>query len=188
MKATAHYASLTIGGKTVVLRPINSNDLDSLLAFVNGLVKDKRRGKGREVFTGFEEKISRREEADWLAKRLDAIRNRDTVSVVAETDNQIVANGDVTRGHYKESRHHGHLGLTVVASYRGIGLGKVMVKVLLREARRIGVKNLDVEFLSTNQAAIHTYLAAGFKQVGGIPRAVHRSGKFVDSMIMARDI
>lgn len=171
-----------------MLRPINSNDLDYLLAFINVLVEDKRRGKGQEVFTGFEEKISRREEADWLAKRLVAIGNRDMVSVVAETDKQIVASGDVVRGLYRETKHHGHLGLTVMASYRGIGLGKVMVKVLLNEARRIGMKNLDVEFLSTNQAAIHTYIAAGFKQVGGIPRAVHRSGRFIDSMIMACDL
>jgi ribosomal protein S18 acetylase RimI-like enzyme len=63
-----------------------------------------------------------------------------------------------------------------------------MIKVLLREARRLGMKNVEVEFLSTNRIAIHTYQQAGFREVGRIPKKVHRDKKFSDSLAMARDI
>src|SRR5205809_7055258 len=69
-----------------------------------------------------------------------------------------------------------------------MGIGREMVKVLVREAKRIGLRNLEVELLSTNQASIHTYQKAGFREVGRIPAKVHRNGKFLDSLIMARQL
>jgi len=182
------YRKFRVNGKSVVLRSMGWDDLDKLLAFINGLVDDKKRGRGSEVFTGFEQKIAREEEADWLANRTVQIENGDMVSVLAEVCKRIVASGDIDRGHYGETRHHGELGLTVIAEYRGLGIGREMVKVLLREAKRIGLRSLEVEFLSTNPAAIHTYQKAGFREVGRIPAKVKRNGKFLDSMIMARQI
>ncbi len=170
------YRKFRVKGKNIVLRPMSWDDLDNLLAFINGLVDDKQRGRGSEVFTGFEH------------NRTVQIENGDMVSVLTEVSKRIVANGDIARGHYGETRHHGELGLTVTSAHRGIGIGREMVKVLVREAKRIGLRSLEVEFLSTNQAAIHTYQKAGFREVGRIPAKVRRNGKFLDSMIMARQI
>jgi len=164
------------------------DDLDKLLAFINGLVAEKQRDSLSELFTGFERKVTRDEEANWLASRIVQVENGDRINIVAEVDGGIVANGEITRGHYGETRHHSELGLTVLAAYRGMGIGGEMVKTLLREAKRIGLKNVDVEFLSTNQAAIHIYQKAGFREVGRIPGKVCRNGKLLDSLIMARQI
>jgi RimJ/RimL family protein N-acetyltransferase len=180
------YRRFTANGNEVILRRMSWNDLDKLLAFVNGLVDDKRSGRGAHVFTGFEHKVTRSEERDYLVQQMEAIRKGHMVSVIAEVNDRIVGNGNIDRGHYRETRHHGHLGLTVLAEYRGIGIGKEMVKVLLREAKRIGMKNVEVEFLATNQAAIRTYQRSGFKQIGRIPRKVLRDGKFLESLIMVR--
>ncbi len=188
MKAGQVYNRLRLRGKTVVLRAIRWDDIDRLLAFINGLAEDKARGRSPEVFTGFERKFARTEEAEWVAAQMVQIENGDMVSVLAEMGKRIVANGEVTRGGYAETRHHGRLGLTVLAAYRGIGIGREVVKVLVHEARRIGLKNLQVEFLSTNQAAIHTYQKGGFREVGRIPGKVLRNGRLLDSMIMAREL
>jgi RimJ/RimL family protein N-acetyltransferase len=182
------YERLKIRGRTVLLRAMDWDDTDKLLAFINGLADDKQRGRSPEVFTGFERKVTRLEEADWVANQMVRIENRDLVSVVAETNRRIVANGGIARGHYDETRFHGELGLTVMAAYRGMGIGREVVKLLLKEARRLRLKSVEVEFLSINQAAIHTYQRAGFKEVGRIPGKVHRNGKFLDSLIMARDV
>jgi RimJ/RimL family protein N-acetyltransferase len=61
-----------------------------------------------------------------------------------------------------------------------------MVRVLLSEAKRQGLKTVDVEFLSTNKATIHVYEKAGFKRVGTIPGKIYRNGRFLDSLTMAR--
>ena len=161
------------------------DDTDKLLRFINGLVHEKQRGKGSKVFTGFEEKLTRDEEADWVADQLVQLENKDMVGVVAEVEGSIVGVGQISRGHYRETRHHGELGLTVLGSYRGMGIGREMVKVLLREAKRIGLKSVDVEFLATNGAAARVYERAGFREVGRIPGKVNRERKLLDSMIMA---
>ncbi len=182
------YRKFTVKGRKVVLRVMSWDDLDKLLTFINGLVDEKQRDRLSQLFTGFEHRVTRDQEANWLASRIMQVENEDRVNIVAEVDGRIVANGEITRGHYRESRHHGELGLTVMAAYRRMGIGREIVKILLREARRIGLKSVDVEFLSTNQAAIHTYQKAGFVGVGRIPGKVYRNGKFLDSLIMARRI
>ncbi len=188
LKAGRVYKTLRVKGKTVILRVMNWDDTDRLLAFMNELADDKASGRSPEVFTGFERKFTRSEEAEWVVTRMVQIVDGDMVSILAEVGKRIVANGEVTRGGYAETRHHGRLALTVTAAYRGLGIGRAMVEVLVREGRRIGLKNLEVEFLATNQAAIHTYETAGFREVGRIPGKVLRKGRLLDSVIMTRKL
>jgi RimJ/RimL family protein N-acetyltransferase len=187
LKARRAFRKFTLGdGRRVVLREADSGDLDKLLAYINGLVHEKKRDESSQLFTGFESRLTRRQEAEWLNELSRRVKEGDKISVLAEVDGVVAGNGDVTRGSYGETRHHGHLGLTVREAYRGLGIGREMVRVLLAEARRQGLKTVDVEFLSTNKATIHVYEKAGFKRAGTIPGKVSRNGTFVDSLIMAR--
>ena len=173
-------------GRKVVLREADSKDLEKLLAYINSLVSEKKRDESSQLFTGFESRLTRRQEAEWLKELSRGIKEGDKISVLAEIDGEIAGNGDIARGSYGETRHHGHLGLTVREAYRGLGIGREMVRVLLAEARKQGLRSVDVEFLSRNRATIHVYEKAGFKRVGRIPGKVYRNGRFIDSLIMAR--
>jgi RimJ/RimL family protein N-acetyltransferase len=187
LKARRGFRKFRLGDdRTVVLRRADSRDLDKLLAFINGLVTEKKRDDSSQLFTGFEARLTRKQEAAWLNDLVISVKKGDTISVVAEIDGEVVGNGNITRGSYGETRHHGHLGLTIREAYRGLGIGRQMVRVLLAEARRQSLKTVDVEFLSTNKATIHVYEKAGFKRVGSIPGKVYRNGRFLDSLIMAR--
>ena len=187
MKARRAIREFTLrDGRSVVVREADSGDLDKLLTYINGLVHEKKRNESSQLFTGFESRLTRRQEAEWLNELSRRVKKGDKISVLAEVDGVVAGNGDITRGTYSETRHHGHLGLTVREAYRGLGIGREMVKVLLAEARRQGLKTVDVEFLSTNKATIHVYEKSGFKRVGTIPGKVYRNGTFVDSLIMAR--
>lgn len=187
MKAGRVFQKFKLGdGRRVVLREADTRDLDKLLAFINSLAGEKRGDKSAQLFTGFESRLTRREEAAWLSNLVRSVKKGDTISVLAEVDGEVVGNGNIERGSYAETRHHGHLGLTIREAYRGLGIGREMVRVLLAEARRGGLRTVHVEFLSTNKATAHVYEKAGFKRVGRIPGKVYRNGRFVDSLIMAR--
>ncbi len=175
-------------GTKVTLRPLQSNDLDKLLLFINSLVKEKRDDKESQLFTGFEEKVSRKTEADYLHQTLASIKSGETISVAAEIEDKIVGNGEVTRGHYLETRHYGHLGLAILLRFRGRGIGREMVDTLVKESQTRGLKTIYVEFLSTNTAALHTYEKAGFEKSGRLPGKVSRQGKFLDSIMMVRQL
>jgi len=116
------------------------------------------------------------------------IEGREVINAIAETGGKIIANGEVTRGRYKDTRHHGHMGLTMISGYRGQGIGRVIIETLVRESRRAGLRTLEVEFLAENDAARRAYQKGGFKQAGIIPHKIFRDGKYFDGLIMAREL
>jgi len=175
-------------GKKVTLRVLRWEDLDALLQFINNLVDEKQGNKKSTLYTGFDRKVTREQETDWLAQTLVAIEGEDVINVVADIGEKIIANGDVTRGGYKDTHHHGHLGLTMISKYRGRGIGRRMIEMLIRESRKAGLRPFDTEFLAENETARRAYEKAGFKQAGIIPHKVFRNGEYFDGLVMAREL
>ena len=103
------------------------DDLDRLLSFINTVVKEKRRDSNAVLYAGFDEKVTREEEAEWLAHTLVEIDRGDVINSIAEISGKIIANGEVTRGKYKDIRRHGHMGLTTISKYRGQGIGRRII-------------------------------------------------------------
>ena len=187
---TGHvYRRFTLaGGKKVTLRVLQWEDLNGLLIFINSLVEEKLRDSKSTLYTGFDRRVTRGEEVEWLAQTLVAIEGESVINMIADIDGKIIANGEVARGGYKDTHHHGHLGLTMIRKYRGRGIGGRMIETLIRESRRAGLRTLDAEFLAENETARRAYEKAGFKQAGIIPRKVFRGGKYFDGLIMAREL
>ena len=189
LKAGHIYKRFTLSsGKKVTLRVIRWEDLDGLLSFINSLVKEKQGDSRSGLYAGFDKKVTREEEAQWLAQTLVEIEAGEVINTIAEIDGKIIANGEVTRGRYKDTRHHGHMGLTMISRYRGQGIGRMIIETLVRESRRAGLRTLDVEFLAENETARRAYQKGGFEQAGIIPRKVFRDGKYFDGLIMAREL
>ena len=132
----------------VTLRVIRWEDLDGLLSFINSLVKEKQGDSKSGLYAGFDKRVTREEEAEWLAQSLVEIEGGVVINIIAEIGGKIIANGEVTRGRYKDTRRHGHMGLTMISGYRGHGIGRVIIETLVRESRRAGLRTLDVEFLA----------------------------------------
>ncbi len=188
MRSRSFEAFVTDDGRKIVLRQPHRRDSEKLLVFINQLVKEKRRAKESQLHTGFESTVTRKQERAWLEELLTEIRNGKIISVLAEVDGKIVGNGEIVRGEYKETKHHGRLALTIHGTHRGLGIGREMIRTLLTGARRRGLKNVHAEFLASNKQAVSAYEKAGFKKVGTIPGKVYRNGRFRDAIIMARTI
>jgi ribosomal protein S18 acetylase RimI-like enzyme len=72
--------------------------------------------------------------------------------------------------------------------YRDQGIGLQMMKTLVDESRKAGLKTIELEVFASNPRAIHVYEAAGFKQVGRIPKKIFRKGRFTDIIVMAIEL
>jgi ribosomal protein S18 acetylase RimI-like enzyme len=116
------------------------------------------------------------------------IETGEVINAIAEVGEKIIANGEVTRGEYKDTRRHGHLMLAMISEYRGQGIGRRLIETLLQESRRAGLRTVDVEFLAKNESARRAYEKTGFKQAGIIPHKVFRAGKYLDGLIMSREL
>ena len=105
LKAGHVYKRFTLAsGKKVTLRVIRWEDLDGLLSFINSLVKEKQGDSKSGLYAGFDKKITREEEAEWLAQTLVKIEAGEVINAIAEIGGKIIANGEVTRGRYKDTR------------------------------------------------------------------------------------
>lgn len=166
--------------KKVILRKPRWEDLDDLLDFINSLVEE-----GADIM--LEGPVTREEEADWLGKRLASIEKREIIGVVAEVDGKVVGNSEVgrRRGSYS---HVGILGIAVKSRYRGIGIGRELMKTLIEESRKAGLKVLVLEVFDSNKPAKSLYTKKGFKDAGKIPKGVLKKGKYIDLLRMTLEL
>jgi len=161
-------------------------DLDDCVAFINDLVGEKDSEPNLGIMA--DRKQTREEEAEWLATQLTGIEKGKIVSVVAEVRGRLVGNGSVTRGSYDDTKRHGFLGIAISRKHRDRGIGLEMMRTLVRESRRVGLKTVQLEVFASNRRATHVYERTGFKEAGRIPKKMLRNRKFIDSIVMAREL
>jgi RimJ/RimL family protein N-acetyltransferase len=161
-------------------------DLDDCVAFINDLVGEKDHDPNLGIMA--DRKQTRETEAEWLAKQLIGIEKGSIVSVVAEVQGRLVGNGSVTRGSYDDTRRHGLLGISISRRYRDRGIGLEMMRTLVRESRRAGMKTVELEVFANNPRATHVYDRTGFKETGRIPKKMLRKGRSIDSIVMTREL
>jgi len=167
-------------GRDVVLRAPKWADLDEMLGFINSLVAE-------EADISRDEMVSREEEIDWLARCLSAVEKDRKVQIVAEVDGHFVGQVEV-QGKTGRSRHVGVLGIALKDGYRDVGIGTELMIEAERQASRSGLKILQLEVFCTNSRARHVYEKAGYSVVGTLPRDILKDGRYIDSIVMAKEI
>lgn len=167
-------------GRTVTLRPLRWEDLDDCIEFINSLIDE-----GADI--AVETRVSRNEEADWLGKRLASTEKGELVDIIAEIDGKMIANAEVGRRRGPMS-HVGDLGIGIRAGYRGIGVGTMLMKTLVDESRKMGLKMLVLSVFDTNKTAKGLYKKIGFRENGRIPKGVFKKGEYIDLVRMTLEL
>jgi L-amino acid N-acyltransferase YncA len=167
-------------GRKVVLRTIRWEDLDDCIDFINSLVEE-----GAEILR--DTNVTREEEADWLGSRLARIEKRQLIGVVAEVNGKMIANSEVEKRSSFMS-HMGYLGIAIRKGYRGIGIGSRLIQTLINESKVMGLEILVLDVFDVNQPAKALYKKMGFKEVGRIPKGIHKNGKYMDLIRMTREL
>jgi len=179
MRTGQVYQELSVkGGVKVVLRTPRWEDLDDLLELINSLVEERA-----EITR--DEKASRDEEIDWLASTLARLEKDRTFFLVAEVGGRVIASSDINpqKGYEK---HVGVVGIAIKEGFRDSGIGTAMMRILLEQAKRMGLKVLTLSAFASNRRAIHVYEKAGFVQSGLIPRKHLKQGRYIDEVIMTK--
>jgi L-amino acid N-acyltransferase YncA len=86
--------------------------------------------------------------------------------------------------------HVANAGFIVRESARGQGIGRAMGEHCLREARRLGFRAMQFNFVvSTNESAVRLWQDLGMKIVGTLPEAFrHPTRGYVDVYVMFRSL
>ena len=118
--------------------------------------------------------------AYWFAKG--------TRTYTAEQDGKIVGSYILRANRPGLGDHVANAGFMVAPHARGLGVGRTMGEHALNEARQLGYRAMQFNFvISTNESAVHLWQQLGFKIVGTLPGAFRHARKgFVDAYVMFR--
>lgn len=105
--------------------------------------------------------------------------------VVAMSDGELVGWCDITALDRPVFAHIGSLGLGVLASYRGKGVGKALISAALQKARAKGLTRIELTVRENNKAAIALYKKFGFVAEGIHINGVCIDGRYENHIFMA---
>jgi L-amino acid N-acyltransferase YncA len=158
------------------IRPAKPSDSDSIWSIFHGVVACA------DTYV-FDPTISRDEGlAYWL--------NSSTRCYVAERAGKIVGTCILKPNQPGLGSHIANAAFMVDPSARGLGLGRAMGEHCLMEARRLGFRGMQFNFVvSTNKPAVRLWQELGFEIVGTLPGVFrHPHEGFVDAFVMFRSL
>ena len=114
----------------------------------------------------------------------------DTQTYVAENGGRVVATYILRPNQSGGGSHVANAAFMVAPEARGKGIGRAMGEHCLSEARRLGFRAMQFNFVvSTNDSAVRLWQELGFEIVGPLPGAFHHPEKgYVDVYVMYRSL
>ena len=113
-----------------------------------------------------------------------------THTYIAENDRRVVGTYILRANQPGLGSHVANAAFMVAKDTRRLGVGRKMVEHSLSEARQLGFRAMQFNFVvSTNASAIHLWQQLGFKIVGTLPGAFrHPELGYVDVHVMCRSL
>ncbi len=114
--------------------------------------------------------------------------DEDKLIVISETDGRILSLSSIECGSRQRMRHIGQVGISILPDWRGLGLGKAIMEVLIEWARaHPKLEKLALGVWSGNKPAIRLYQKMGFIEEGRKIREVkYADGSYDDMICMYR--
>jgi L-amino acid N-acyltransferase YncA len=158
------------------IRPATESDRDAIWKIFHSVV-------GTRDTYAIDPNISRKEALRyWCGKN--------THVYVAERGGRIVGTYILRPNQSGGGAHIANAAFMVASEARGQGIGRAMGEHFLDEARRLGFRAMQFNFVvSTNESAVRLWLELGFKIVGTLPGAFRHPEKgYVDVYVMFRSL
>lgn len=105
--------------------------------------------------------------------------------LVALDGGRVVGWCDISRHFFPSHAHGGKLGMGIIPSYRGKGLGQRLMEATLQAARDAGFMRVELSVHADNARAIALYERVGFVQEGVARKFACIDGRYIDVIHMA---
>lgn len=177
------YQGKTKIGKEIIVRYPQLGDEKEMWRYINELSKEK-------TFVRFQgEEITLEEEIKYLKNQLELIEKKQSVKLLAFSNNILIGITEINMRD-KTEKHVGILGISIAKDFRGEGLGKILMELVLKEAKKElpDLKIVTLEVYSTNDIAKNLYQQCGFIKYGILPNGITRGGNYEDAILMYKNI
>ncbi len=167
-------------GKEVLFRSPRAEDAEGLLEFLEKIALETDflvRSPGEDMNT-----------ADKERKHIERLNNASTaLMILAEADGKIAGSCTLNVGNRKKTHHRGTLGITILREFWNLGIGTHMIEEIASYAKKIGVTQLELQVMDSNERAIRLYERMGFEKIGFLPNAYKQEdGSFCGQYMMIK--
>ncbi len=166
----------------IIRYPIQS-DWKQLWLFINELSQEK-------TYTSFQgEHISQQYEKQYIRTSIKNIKQHKSVQLIVDDDGKIVGSAQI-ECKPRNQNHVGIVGISILSSHRNQGIGRKLFQKLLLESKKNlpQLRLVELSVMANNLRAIHLYQSLGFMEVGRIRNGIRHDGKFIDNIIMTKEI
>ncbi len=147
----------------MIVRYPRQEDLDDMLAYINELSREDT------FLSVLGKKFSREEEKEFLTDTLKNIQKGRTRHFAVFVHGAYAGNCEIVRYIETRQQHVGTVGISLASSYRDEGIGSELFKLLIQQAKDMGLRLLVLTCFENNPRALHVYEKLGFKKTGVIP-------------------
>lgn len=183
MQGKIVFQGATEKGKSIVVRYPKEGDAKAMWVYINNLSKEQT----YILFQG--EEIAFKDEGEYLGKMLEKIEKKKTVKLLVFSNNKLVGISEINLRD-RAIAHEGVFGISVSKEHRREGIGKKLMELVLREAKKnlpqLRIVTLGV--FSNNLLAIKMYRKFGFREFGRLPEGVLHKGEYVDHIYMYKTV
>lgn len=160
----------------ITIRPASPQDNDAIWEIFHQV------GKDGDTYAHTEDTTKDEFKAYWLNV------NGNTHTYVAEYDGKVAATFMLQPNRLGRGSHVANGAFMVHPGFRRQGIGKTIGQYAIDEARRLGFKAMQYNFVvSTNEVAIKLWQSLGFNVIGTVPEGFrHARLGLVDALIMHR--
>ena len=174
------FEGKTKKGITYTVRYPKLSDADALRKYINQVSRER-------TFISFQgEQLTLKEEKQFLKDSLRKIKNREAVVLLIDIEGKTIGGVCGLTMRARTFEHVGELGLSVSKSFRGQGLGKLLIQSVIAEARK-RISKLRIIMLrcyANNTVALSLYRRVGFKKYGTLPKGIRYKGRYIDEIEM----
>ena len=127
------------------------------------------------------------DEARYLKEKSDS---PDEIEILAEIDGKVVGTAGFTKiGHHYKVKHRAEFGIGIDEKYWGLGIGSALTKACIGCAQKAGYKQLELNCVANNKAALNLYQRLGFVEYGRNPLGFNsRNSGFQELVYMRKEL
>lgn len=104
-------------------------------------------------------------------------------------DGEYVGNCSLMGNELLRYRHRASIAIALYQKYTGMGIGTIMLEKLCQVAQDMGLEQLELEVVATNERAIRLYKKMGFEIYGTLPdNFKYKDGTYADLYWMMKKL
>ena len=167
--------------KRIIIRIPSHDDLEEIMAFYNKLINEDT------FILRYGKPVTLEEEKKWLQDVMEKINKKQAVFLQAYFENHLIGQIEVTRGIYRK-RFTGLVHIAIDIDFRREGIAEELLKRAGNEARKLGIKILNLTLFENNQPALNLYKKMGFQIFGTLPKSIELRGQMLDEIYMYKKL